>query len=63
MSKPRLAQIGETVDFKVVLGEMANLEPRWAMGTFQGRTNESDEVIVGTAGGIEFARPFQAAHE
>ena len=51
-----LAQVGETIDFKIVLGEMAKLEPRWATGTFLGRTDESDEVIVGTAVGIEFAR-------
>ena len=43
----------ETVDFKIVL------EPRWATGTFLGRTDESDEVIVGTAVGVEFARPFR----
>ena len=54
-----LAQIGETVDFKIVRGEMAKLEPRWAVGTFLGRTDESDEVIVGTAAGIEFARSFR----
>ena len=54
-----LAQIGETVDFKVVRGAMAKLEPRWITGTFLGRTDESDEVIVGTAAGIEFARSFR----
>ena len=37
-----LAQVGETVDFKIVSGEMAKLEPRWATGTFLGRTDESD---------------------
>ena len=52
----QLAQVGETVDFKIVRGEVAKLEPRWATGTFLGRTDESDEVIVGTAVGIEFAR-------
>ena len=31
-----LAQVGETVDFKIVRGEMAKLEPRWATGTFLG---------------------------
>ena len=41
------SQVGETVDFKIVCGEMAKLEPRWATGTFLGRTDESDEVIVG----------------
>ena len=35
---------------------MAKLEPRWATGTFLGRTDESDEVIVETAVGVEFAR-------
>ena len=54
-----LAQVGETVDFKVVRGEMAQLEPRWATGTFLGRTDESDEVIVGTAVGVQFARTFR----
>ena len=41
-----MAQVCETVDFKIVRGEMAKLEPRWATGTFLGRTDESDEVIV-----------------
>ena len=36
-----LAQIGETVDFQVVRGAMAKLEPRWITGTFLGRTDES----------------------
>ena len=54
-----LAQVGETVDFKIVRGEMAKLEPRWATGTFLGRTDESDEVIVVTAVGVEFARAFR----
>ena len=54
-----LAQTGETVDFKVVRGEMAKLEPRWITETFLGRTDESDEVIVGTAAGIELARSFR----
>ena len=54
-----LVQIGETVDFKIVRGEMAKLEPRWAVGTFLERTDESDEVIVGTAAGIEFARSLR----
>ena len=48
-----LAQVG------VVRGEMAKLDPRWATGTSLGRTDESDEVNVGTAVGIEFARSFR----
>ena len=36
--------VGETVDFKIVLGEMSKLQPRWATGTILGRTDESDEV-------------------
>ena len=32
-------------------GDMAKLEPRWAVGIFLGRTDESDEEIVGTAAG------------
>ena len=54
-----MAPIGETVDFKVVRGDMAKLEPRWAVGIFLGRTDESDEAIVGTAAGIEFTRWFR----
>ena len=38
---------------------MAKLEPRWATGTFLGRTDDSDEVTVGTAVGVEFARSFR----
>ena len=55
-----LAQIGETVDFKIVRGEMAKTGARvgpWELSW--GRTDESDEVIVGTAAGIEFARSFR----
>ena len=47
------------VDLKIVRGEMAKLEPRWATGTLLGRTDESDEVIVGTEVGVEFARSFR----
>ena len=54
-----LAQVGEPVVFKIVRGDMAKLEPRRATGTFLGRTHESDEVIVGTAVGVEFARSFR----
>ena len=54
-----VAQVGETADFKIVRGEMAELEPRWATGTFLGHTDESDEVIVGTAVGVEFTRSFR----
>ena len=54
-----LEQAGETVDFKIVRGVMAKLEPRWATRTFLGRTDESDEVIVGTTVGVEFARSFR----
>ena len=54
-----LAQVGETPDFQIVLGEMAKLEPRWTIGTFLGRTDESDDVIVEIAVGVEFARTFR----
>ena len=54
-----LAQVGETVDFKIVRGEMAKLEPGWATGTFLGRKDERDEVIVGTAVRVELARSFR----
>ena len=40
--------------FKIVHGEMAKLESRWATGTFLG-----DQVIVGTAVGVELARSFR----
>ena len=58
-----LAQVGETVDFKIVRGEVAKLEPRWATGTFLGRTDESDEVIVGTAVGSSLLGRFGGARE
>ena len=54
-----MAPVGETVDFKVVCGDMAKLEPRCAVSIFLGRTDESDEAIVGTAARIEFARSFR----
>ena len=47
------------MDFKTVRGEMAKLEQRSSTGTFLSRTDESDEVIVGTAVGVEFAWSFQ----
>ena len=58
-----LAQVGETVDFKIVRGETAKLEQRWATGTFLGRPDESDEVIVGTAVGVECRWVVSEAHE
>ena len=54
-----LAQVGGTVDFKIVRGKTAKLQPRWATGAFLGRTDASDEVIVGTAVRVEFARSFR----
>ena len=58
-----LAQVGETVDFKFVRGEMAMLEPRLATGTFLGRTDESDEVIVGTVVGGRVCSLVSEAHK
>ena len=52
-----MAQIGETVDFKVVRDDMAKLEPRCATSIFLARTDESDEVIA--AARIEFAGSFK----
>ena len=40
-------------------GDMAKLELRWAVGLFLGRTDESDEAIVGAAAGIKFVRSFR----
>ena len=54
-----LAQVGETVDFKIVRGEMAKPEPRWATGTLLDAQMKAMRVIVGTAVGIEFARSFR----
>ena len=44
-----MTPIGETVDFKVVHGDMAKLEPRWAVGIFLGRTDtrQSSEQLQG----------------
>ncbi|CAK0826802.1 unnamed protein product [Prorocentrum cordatum] len=54
-----LACVGETVDFKLLRKDQSKLDPRWASGVFLGRRDESDEVVVGTARGIEFTRSFK----
>ena len=47
-----LAPIGDTVDFKFVRGDMAKLEPRWAVGIFLGRARVmmlSSEQLQGSS--------------
>ena len=58
-----MAPIGETVDFKVVRGDMAELEPRSAVGIFLGRTDESDEAIVGNSCRDRVCTAVSATHE
>ena len=58
-----LASIGETVDYKLVRPTQGKLEPRWCSGIFLGRRDESDEVIIGTPRGVEFARSFRKKPE
>ena len=54
-----LAAIGETVDFKLVGAVQGKLEPRRGPGVFLGRRDDSDEIIIGTPGAVEFAGAFR----
>ena len=54
-----LAQVGETVGFKVACCEMAELEFRWVARVCLDRTSEKSEDVVGATTGVEFSQPIQ----
>ena len=47
-----LAQVGETMGFKVVCCDMAELESRWVTRVCLDRTGEKGEDVVGATAGI-----------
>ena len=54
-----LAQVGETVGFKVACCGMAELELQWVTGVCLDRKGEKSESVVAAAAGIEFSQPIQ----
>ena len=54
-----LAQVGETMGFKVACCEMAERELLWVTRVCLDRTGEKSESVVGAAGGIEFSQPIR----
>ena len=54
-----LAQVGETVGFKVACCAMAELELRWVTRVRLDRTGEKSESVVGTAAGVELSQPIR----
>ena len=53
-----LAQVGETMGFKVACCGMAELQLRWVTRVCLDRTGEKSESVVGAAAGIEFSQPI-----
>jgi hypothetical protein len=51
--QPVMGKLRETVP---------KLEPRWAPGVWLGRSNQSDEHLIGTANGILLSRSVKAMH-
>ena len=51
------------MQYEVQLRMHGKLDPRWEQGIFLGRRDETDEVILGTARGIEHARSFRRMSE
>ena len=54
-----LPQVGETMGFKVVCCEMAELESRWVARACLDRTGEKGEDVVGATAGVEFFQPLR----
>ena len=54
-----LAEVSETMGFKVACCEVAELEVRWVTSVCLDRTGEKSESVVGAAAGIEFSRPIR----
>ena len=54
-----MAELGEVVHVKIPRDKLSKLDPRWQRGIFLGRRDESVEVIIGTARGVEFSRSLR----
>ena len=54
-----LAEVGETMGFKVAYCEMAELELRWVTRVCLDRAGEKSESVVGTAAGVELSQPIR----
>ena len=54
-----LAQVGETMGFKVACCEVAELESRWVTRACLDRTGEKGEDVVGATAGVEFFQPLR----
>ena len=58
-----MAEFGETVHFKIPAAKLAKLDARWQCGIFLGRRDESAEVIIGTARGVDLSRSLMRKAE
>ena len=54
-----LAQVGETMGFKVACCEVAELESRWVTRSWLDRTGEKGEDVVSATAGVEFFQPLR----
>ena len=54
-----LAQVGETMGFKVASCEVAELESRWVARACLDRSGEKGEDVVGATAGVEFFQPLR----
>ena len=54
-----MAELGEVAHVKIPRDKLSKLDPRWQRGIFLGRRDESAEVIIGTARGVEFSRSLR----
>ena len=53
-----LAQVGETMGFKVACCEVAELESRWVTRACLDRTGEKGEDVVDATAGVDFFQPL-----
>ena len=54
-----LAQVGETMSFKVACCEVAELESRWVTRACLDRTGEKGEDVLGATAGVQFFQPLR----
>jgi hypothetical protein len=58
--RSEIAEIGENVSYRIANRTQAKLDTRWESdGVFLGKTDNSDEAIIGTPRGIELVRSFR----
>ena len=53
-----MAQVSETMGFKVACCEVGELELRWVTRVCLDRTGEKSEDVVGATTGVEFSQPI-----